>query len=236
MTPWSPYRIFSLGDSALTLDFGNLIDEDLNSQVKALFTQLQNNPLPGMIEAVPAYSSLTVYYDVLMLRKTVPIETTVFDWLAEKLKQKLLNPTEVIQPASRLIEVPVCYEKEFAPDIEEIASDKQISIDEVIRLHSSNTYRVFMLGFLPGFAYMGEVDKQIEFPRKKQPRQKVIAGSVGIAGRQTGIYPLDAPGGWQIIGRTPLKIFNSEHENPVLFKAGDSVKFFSISIDEFESF
>lgn len=233
MTSWSPYRIFSLGDSALTLDFGNVIDENINRQVMALFSHFQNNPLPGMIEAVPAYSSLTIYYDMLQLRKTISADKTVYDWLAEQLRQKLEGPIAKTNTSSRLITIPVCYEKEFGWDIEEVAALKNISIDELIQIHTSNTYRVFMLGFLPGFAYMGEVNNRIEFPRKKQPRQKVEAGSVGIAGKQTGIYPLAAPGGWQIIGRTPITIFNAEQETPVLFQTGDSVKFYAISKRDF---
>jgi inhibitor of KinA len=135
-----------------------------------------------------------------------------------------------------MITIPVCYEKEFALDIEEIATVKNISINELIEIYTSKIYHVYMMGFLPGFAYMGEVDEKLEMPRKQQPRQTVEAGSVGIAGRQTGIYPLASPGGWQIIGRTPLKLFDAEKKEPTLLKAGDKAKFISISKDEFESY
>jgi|SRR5882724_6005045 len=232
----APYHIFPLGDSAITVDFGNLIDETINQRVMALFNQLQNSPLPGMIEAVPAYSSLTVYYDVFHLRKLVSSGKTVYEWMEEQLKKKLQQPIPPNDLLTATITVPVCYDKDFALDIEEIATAKNISIDEVIQIHTSKTYRVYMLGFLPGFAYMGEVDEQLEMPRKQQPRQKVEAGSIGIAGKQTGIYPLSSPGGWQIIGQTPLQLFDADKKEPTLLKAGDKVKFISISKDEFESY
>ena len=236
MTYETRYSISPLGDSAITVDFGNVIDETINRQVMALFYQFQNNPLPGMIEAVPAYSSLTVYYDVFQLKKIVTAGKTVYEWTEEQLRKRLQEPLLYNDSATATITIPVCYEKEFASDIEEIARLKNISVDEVIRIHTSKTYRVYMLGFIPGFAYMGEVDEKIEMPRKPQPRQKVEAGSVGIAGKQTGIYPLSSPGGWQIIGQTPLKLFDASKKVPTLLKAGDKVKFISISKDEFESY
>ncbi len=227
------YRIFSSGDSAITLDFGNLIDESINRRVMALFKLLQNHPLPGMTEAVPAYSSITIYYDVAQLRKKIAHDKTINEWMEEELRKKLQQPLQVDDVSSRTITVPVCYDKEFALDIEEITSIKNISVNELIQIHTSNVYRVYMLGFLPGFAYMGEVNEKLETPRKQQPRQKVEAGSVGIAGKQTGIYPFSSPGGWQIIGRTPLKLFDTNKKEPNLLKAGDDVKFISITIDDF---
>jgi inhibitor of KinA len=230
------YSIFPLGDSAITVDFGNIIDETINRQVMALFYQLQNHPLKGMIEAIPAYSSLTIYYDAFQLRKTIVINKTVYQWMEEHLKKRLEKILLNNDIETATITIPVCYEKEFALDIEEIATVKNISVNELIEIHTSKTYGVYMLGFLPGFAYMGEVDKKLEMPRKQQPRQKVEAGSVGITGKQTGIYPLSSPGGWQIIGRTPLKLFDAGKKEPTLLKAGDKVKFISISKDEFESY
>jgi inhibitor of KinA len=239
------YHVFPLGDSAITFDFGNVIDEIINEKVIALFHSLNKEPLPGMIEVVPAYSSLTIYYDVFQLKKSVSPMETVYEWMADQLEKRVQLPLPQNDPSSRVVKIPVCYEKEFALDIEEIAKEKNIAIGEVIRIHTSKTYRVFMLGFLPGFAYMGEVDKQIEMPRKLQPRQKVDPGSVGIAGRQTGIYPLASPGGWQIIGRTPLKLFEirpslsgekTYTETICLLHPGDNVRFYSISKNEFENY
>jgi inhibitor of KinA len=229
-----PYRIFSLGDTAITIDFGNCIDEAINQKVMAGFRQLQKDPLPGMIESVPAYSSLTVYYDISFIRKTVPKEQAVFDWIKGQIGQRLAAPAPEEAGTETRIRIPVCYDQEFAPDIQELATMNNISTDELIRIHTARSYRVYMLGFLPGFAYLGEVDERIAMPRKAQPAM-VTAGSVGIAGRQTGIYPLTSPGGWQIIGRTPKQLFDAHKENPALVKAGDIIEFYSISTDEFKN-
>lgn len=230
------YRFYSLGDSAITLDFGNVIDEAINRKIIALFHSINKTPLTGMVEAVPAYSSLTIYYDVCQLRKIVPAAIIVAEWMIDQFEQRVEKEQPENDPVSKHIKIPVCYEKDFAPDIEEIALIKNISVEEIIEIHTSIPYRVYMLGFLPGFAYMGQVDEKIEIPRRSQPRQKVEAGSVGIAGRQTGIYPLVSPGGWQIIGRTPLKLFDANNNEPVLLMAGDTVQFYSISKHEFESY
>jgi inhibitor of KinA len=227
------YRIFPLGDSAITIDFGNCINETINKEVIARFNQLQQDPLPGLIEAVPAYSSLTVYYDMMALKKKTTPGKTVFEWMKQQLEERLLKQFQQNQIAERLIKVPVCYDEEFAPDLQHLAATKNISVDELIQSHTAKPYKVYMLGFLPGFAYMGEVDEKITMPRKPQP-VNIEAGSVGIAGKQTGIYPLASPGGWQIIGKTPLKLFDAGKEEPTLLRAGDTVQFYSISKIEFE--
>lgn len=231
--PIIPYRFFSLGDSAITVDFGNCINETINNEVIRRFNQLQQDPLPGMIEAVPAYCSLTIHYDVLALKNKSTEGQNVFEWVQQQLLEKLLQPIEYKEEKERLLEIPVCYEKEFALDIKQVAAIKNISIEEVIHIHTSKSYKVFMLGFLPGFSYMGEVDEKIAVPRKPQP-VNIAAGSVGIAGKQTGIYPMASPGGWQIIGQTPLKLFDVEKVEPTLLRAGDVVQFYSISKKEFE--
>jgi inhibitor of KinA len=229
----SLYRIFPLGDSAITLDFGNVIDEAINKKVIALFHSLNKEPLSGMIEAVPAYSSLAIYYDGFRLKKSGVLNTTIYEWVKEQLEKRLQEPLTQVDSLSRLVKIPVCYEKEFGLDLEEISAQKNTTIEEIIHIHLSRTYRVYMLGFLPGFPFMGKTDEQIKMPRKMQPRQRVEAGSVGIAGRQTGIYPLASPGGWQIIGRTPLKLFE---DSICLLSPGDNVQFYSISKHEFESY
>jgi inhibitor of KinA len=230
-----PYRIFPLGDAAVTIDFGNVIDDTINKEVLALFHQLSKDPLQGMIEAIPAYSSITVYYDIYNTSKKIPADKPVYEFICEQLHLRLQQPVPENETISELVTIPVCYEKEFAPDIEYLAREKNITVDEIIHIHTSRQYRVYMLGFLPGFSYMGEVDEKIVFPRKPQP-VTVAAGSVGIAGKQTGIYPLVSPGGWQIIGRTPLKLYSAEKEKPTLLKAGDTVQFISISKNEFENY
>jgi inhibitor of KinA len=229
------YRIFPLGDAAITIDFGNTIDETINKKILAGFHLLQKNPLPGMVEAVPAYSSLTLYYDMAAVRKRIPAEKGIYDWMKEQLEQTDPSSWEAEAATENLVRIPVCYEKEFSPDLEALAGHNNISIEEVIRLHVSGSYRVYMLGFLPGFAYMGTVSDQIRMPRKAKPAP-VAAGSVGIAGSQTGIYPLPSPGGWHIIGCTPLTLFDANKSEPTLLKAGDTVQFYSISHHEFENY
>jgi inhibitor of KinA len=229
------YRIFPLGDAAMTIDFGNVINMDFNKRVQGLFCFLQKNPFPGMIEAVPAYSSLTVYYDLLALKKKATDENSVYDWAKKQLEEIVAKTNNAEETKSRLVEIPVCYENSFAPGINELSFLKKISVEEIIRIHTAKQYHVYMLGFLPGFAYMGEVDEAISIPRKQQP-ENVAAGSVGIAGIQTGIYPLASPGGWCIIGRTPLELFNADGDGETLLKAGDTVQFISITKDEFEGY
>jgi inhibitor of KinA len=240
-----PYRIFSLGDAAITVDFGNVIDEAINQKVLNLFYQLRDNPLQGMTEAVPAYSSLTIYYNVFDISKRITGDKPVFDFMSAQLEERLLQPLAETNIPSRLISIPVCYEREFAPDIDHLSKEKNISVEELIHIHSSKQYRVYMLGFMPGFSYMGEIDERLSCHRKPKPAT-VAAGSVGIAGRQTGIYPLTSPGGWQIIGRTPLKLFEtSPKPSPkdrafedlfCLLHPGDTVQFTSISKNEFANY
>jgi len=229
-----PYHIFPLGDSAFVIDFGNKIADSLNEQVLAVYELLQKNPLPGMIESVPAYSSLTVHYDFKKLVGIVPYKSTVYDWMANELRQRIVTPIKYSSKEKRLIKIPVCYDEEFAPDLNHIAKIKDLSKDEIVQLHCTKKYKVYMLGFLPGFPYLGIVDERLKMPRKNQP-VPIAAGSVGIAAEQTGIYPLASPGGWQIIGRTPLKMFHPENEVPVLLKAGDIVEFYAINKEEFYS-
>lgn len=229
------YKIFFIGDSIATIDFGNVIDEEINRRSIALFNYLTQHPVEGMIEAIPAYSSVTIYYDVALLRKKIGQQKKVYEWLQSEL-QKLMRLDFTNSPfETRLVRIPVCYENEFGIDLQWMAEQKSISQEEIIQIHSSKRYRVYMIGFLPGFAYMGEVDDQIATPRKKQPRP-VVPGSVGIAGKQTGVYPLYSPGGWQIIGRTPLKMFDKNKDELCLLRAGDYVEFFAITRDEFENY
>lgn len=232
MTRVPEYKIFSLGDSALTLDFGNTINTEINDRILSLFQRLQQQPLPGMTEAVPAYSSLTIFYDVWALHTTVPASVTVFEWMKKQLQQILHEETGFPITTIRQFYIPVCYDKSLAPDLEWASAYLKIPEAEIIRLHTLKNYRVYMLGFLPGFAYMGEVDDLLALPRKKQP-VPVRSGDVGIAGRQTAVYPLSSPGGWQIIGKTPVKMFAKE-ENPFcVVQPGDQVKFYPIGLNEF---
>lgn len=233
MSIYHPYTMFPLGDSALTIDFGNSIDDETNQKVLQLYHQIKDARIPYVSDLVPAYSSLTVYYDVISNYST---QHSAFEVMSELIENITEEKPKSTKTTNRIIDIPVCYETKYALDIYEIARQKNLAPEEIIAIHTSKTYRVYMLGFIPGFSYMGLVDEQIAVARKTEPRLNVEAGSVGIAGRQTGIYPLNSPGGWQIIGRTPLQLFNKDRAQPVLFEPGDEVKFYSITEDEFEDF
>lgn len=228
-------RIFPLGDSALTVDFGNLIDEAVSREVIGLFRRMMEERLPYVTDLVPAYSSLTIHYDLFSIKEGNP-GASAFDCMTRQVEVMLDREDYHDASEGRRMRVPVCYGGVYGPDLAELAALKGLSEEEVIGIHTSARYRVYMIGFLPGFAYMGKVDESIALPRKAQPRTSVPAGSVGIAGKQTGIYPLDSPGGWQIIGRTPLRLFNAGNENPVLFGPGDTVEFYPISEHELETY
>ena len=219
-------RIFPLGDSALTVEFGQTIATELNISAIALSSHFEQHPFPGFIESVPAYASTTLFYDLPAVRREFPDFPSVFDAvknLASAALGKLDNSTE---ESSRTIEVPVYFDDGSALDIDHIVQRTGLDRSKIIDIFTERTYRVFMLGFLPGFTYMGEVDDRIATPRKQSPRIQIPKGSVGIAGTQTGIYSLESPGGWQIIGRTDVEMFTPEAENPCYLRPGDHVRFF----------
>lgn len=232
MNPYHPYSIFPLGDSALTIDFGNIISEDINKKVLKLFHHLKSVADNTLIDIVPAYSSLTIYYNVATFYHP---DKTAFESVADLLEELFSKTSNLPEQVNNCFKIPVCYSKKFAIDIEYLSKKTELSTEEIIHIHTSKTYKVFMLGFLPGFTYMGEVDHRIAIERKPAP-VKLFSGAVGIAGKQTGIYPLESPGGWQIIGRTPIKIFKKDDPNPVLFQPGDEVKFYPITEYEFENY
>ncbi len=233
MPTLSNYHMYPCGDHALTIEWGNTIDVSVNKAVIALFTVLQEANIKGVKDIIPAYNSITVVYDTALLKKEVKTKT-VYEWMSKRLGK--LMDTAVIDTTkvSRLVRIPVCYDLSLAPDLVPLAAEHNLSIDEVVKLHTGKTYRVYMIGFLPGFAYMGSVDERIATPRKNTPRTMVPAGSVGIAGEQTGVYPFDSPGGWQLIGQTPVNMFSATRAEPCLLQPGDDVQFYGITIDEFE--
>jgi inhibitor of KinA len=236
MSSVTPYNISALGDTAVIIDFGNLIDEAINKKVLAIFHHLKKYPFKGMIETVPAYSSITVFYDVVQIRMHEKTNTA-FEWVTQILEEILNDHIELIEERREIIRIPVLYSSDLSPDLERLEKAFTISKEEIIHLHTSQIYRVYMLGFLPGFPYMGIVNDRIAFPRKQQP-VPVKAGSVAIAGKQTGIYPLPSPGGWQVIGRTPVKMFEALGEPSAqhfcFLQPGDHVQFYAISKDEYE--
>jgi len=229
------YQIFPLGDSAITFDMGNCISEDLNQKALAMQQWLLQHPFEGIKDCLVAYSSLTVLYNPFVIKKYYHVHSTVHAWVAGRLQQAFEQSVQTAAYNRDIIRIPVCYESPYSPDLKDLAQQKQLTTNEVINIHTAGPYNVYMIGFLPGFSYMGEVSERITMPRKQQP-VPVIAGSVGIAGTQTGIYPLNSPGGWQIIGRTPLKLFDAFEPEPVKLQAGDRVQFYSITKKEFEQY
>jgi len=223
----------SVSENALTISFGDSIDPETNKRVFQLYNRLLKNRHTSWRDVIPAYSTVTIVYDVLTIRQT---HTAAFQCVRDQV-EKIISETQPEENISnRHVRVPVCYDESFAWDGERVAKEKKISIRELAAIHASKLYHVFMIGFLPGFPYMGSVDARIGMPRIATPRTLVPTGSVGIAGEQTGIYPLDSPGGWNIIGKTPLKIFDLCASSPVLIQPGDQVRFIPITKEQFESF
>ncbi|MBX7171912.1 MAG: 5-oxoprolinase subunit PxpB [Pyrinomonadaceae bacterium] len=223
------YKIFPISENAVTIDFGNQISVELNEKVIQLADFIEENKFLGFIETVPAYSSLTIFFELITVKKNFTNFSTAFFFVKSFIEKAIteLNDFSPIEP--RLIKIPVDYSAEFALDLDVVAQNANLTKEEVIKIHTSQIYRVFMIGFLPAFAYMGEVDERIATPRKQTPRTKIEKGSVGIAGKQTGIYPLESPGGWQIIGKTDLELFQPNNENISLLKNGDLVQFYDIN-------
>jgi KipI family sensor histidine kinase inhibitor len=223
----SAFRIVSAGDSALIVEFEERIDPAINARAIALAESLQAAAIDGVRDVVPTYRSVAVFFD--------PLRTN-YDALLDRLGRDAARGGADASTDRAPIRVPVCYGGDLGPDLGAVAAFGGVGEDEVIALHTAATYRVFMLGFVPGFAYMGLVDPRIAAPRHSTPRVRVPLGSVGIAGVQTGIYPAETPGGWQLIGRTPLKPFDAARAEPFLMKAGDAVRFYAINRDEYDSF
>jgi len=213
------FKIKFAGDKAISVEFKNEISEETNNYVAALKNLIGDSKIVGIEECIPTYRALTICYN--------PVELT-YEKLEEKINGVMSNIESTSNSESKVYIIPVYYGGEFGPDIENVARTNDLSKEEVIKIHTGVDYRIYMLGFTPGFPYLGGMDEKISTPRLVKPRINVNAGSVGIAGSQTGIYPIDSPGGWQIIGRTPVKLFDIDNEKPVLFNAGNYIRFKSI--------
>jgi inhibitor of KinA len=218
-------RLYYMGDRGLLLEFGDEISPEVNEKVRRMALAIQEERMEGIIETVPTYRSLLILYNPLILS-------------IEELKERLGGIEEGLQktpfPEPKLTRIPVIYGGSYGPDLDHVARYHRITPEEVVRLHCSKPYLIYMIGFMPGFPYMGELPEELVTPRLKTPRLSVPAGSVAIAQRQTGIYSMESPGGWQILGRTPVRLFDPEKEPPVLLQMGDRVQFFQISEKEFE--
>ncbi|MEP6788317.1 MAG: 5-oxoprolinase subunit PxpB [Acidobacteriota bacterium] len=221
-------RIFPLGDSALTVEFGKIVSASLNETSIALSKHFERSPFPGFIESVPAYASTTIFYDLVTVRRAFPEFASAFDAVKALADKAITSLDRTSTTNNPVIEIPVHFDQGSALDLEYVAGQSGLSTENVVEIFTQRTYRVFMLGFLPGFTYMGEVDDRIAVPRKESPRLCVPKGSVGIAGKQTGIYSLDSPGGWQIIGRTDVDMFTPEADSPTYLQPGDQVRFLAV--------
>ena len=237
-------EIVPLGDSTLVVRMRERFDdapEQTLDEVLRTFQQLQSAAIPGVIELAPAYTSVAVFYDPLHVAKATGESNRAFDWLVERIRGVVAAGGDrgrryrTATTDVRLVEIPVCYDPEFALDLDHVANYAQISPREVVDLHSSAEYRVACVGFVPGFPFLTGLPKKLATPRRATPRKEISPGSVGIGGAQTGIYPLRSPGGWNLIGRTPLKLFDPEKNPPTLLQAGDRVKFRAITREEFDS-
>jgi len=213
------------GDGMLLVDCGEGIDLDVNDKVLKMSSYLKANPPKGVRAVIPAYRSFAVVYDPL---------TTEPEALTEEIARLEISGDGMVRPESEIVSIPVSYGDAFGPDMGFVSSHTHLAAEDIISIHASQLYPIFMIGFTPGFCYLGGMDARLKTPRRETPRLTIPAGSVGIAEMQTGMYPVESPGGWQIIGKTPLRLFAPERKNPFLYKAGDRIRCNPISRDAFD--
>jgi len=221
------FRLVPAGDSAVIVEFEDRIDERINAQAIRLASAVESARIAGVRDVVPTYRTVAVYFDPL--RTDHQALTDLIEREAEAVDGVSWSGPRAGGPH----DIPVCYGGDFGPDLADVAAQARLSEAQVIARHSDTVYRVFMMGFVPGFTYLGTVDPAIAIPRRATPRLRVPAGSVGIAGLQTGIYPTETPGGWQLVGRTPLKLFDLARANPFLLKPGETVRFHPITAGDY---
>ena len=228
-------QFFQISENAISLEFDNNINEETLSRISRLNECIKRNPFAGLLSTIPAYTTLTLYFNPVGLMNDASLKgSTTLDKISRYIKSINVETKNDQQIHNQIMQIPVCYDLTFGFDLQELSSFYQLKKEEIIDIHSSAVYTVYMIGFVPGFPYLGGLSEKLTTPRKQNPRPAIPAGSVGIAGQQTGIYPLETPGGWQIIGKTPLKLFNVNRQQPSLLKAGDKLKFEPISLREFE--
>jgi inhibitor of KinA len=219
----SDYNVLTAGDTALVVDFGNRVDLNVSARVLALAGRLNELNIEGVIETVPTIRSLSIYYEPL----------TISAFQLENRVAAILEHLEEAPATGRTCEIPVCYDPEVAPDLEQVALQGELRSDQVIEAHSSQTYHVYMIGFLPGLAYLGDLSPKLHLPRRTTPRPRIPAGSLGIGGKLTCIYPMATPCGWHLIGRSPISLWDTTLARGALLRAGDKVKFKPQSLREY---
>lgn len=218
-------RVLPAGDCSAVVEFGNVISEQIGGKVKSYMNILKKDAPAGVTEAVPTFRSVLVQYD--------PAEI-LYRELKPKLETLAQNSVTGDREQGRIIRIPVCYGGSFGPDLAFVAQNAGLTEEEVVRRHAGREYLIYMLGFLPGFPYLGGLDEKLFTPRLETPRVRIPAGSVGIGGEQTGIYPLDSPGGWQLIGTTPVTVYDPDREQPIPYQAGDRIRFCPVSEKDFK--
>ncbi len=227
-------RVASLGDSALVVEIGETIGEATHARVQAALHLLEAEPLPAVVELVPAFTTVTLFYEPLRAVRAGAPPENIPGWLEGAVRKRLARlPVNPPARRGRAVEIPVCYDPEFAPDLPEIARHTGLSPEEVVRRHHESAYLVHLLGFAPGFPYMGGTPPELALPRRAVPRANVPAGSVGIIGTLCCIYPVETPGGWNLVGRTPQRLFNLAEDPPAFLHPGDRVRFRPITREEF---
>ncbi|WP_304153519.1 5-oxoprolinase subunit PxpB [Megamonas hypermegale] len=231
------YEIKPLGETSVIVKFGNAISPAIHNKIQRLADYLEKYPFTGMVEYVMSYTSLVVYYNPFTVKKAAENkDKSVLQLVTDYLDGCMEKTQAADEKKANVVEIPVCYGGKYGPDIEFVAEYNHLSVDEVIQIHTAPEYLVYMIGFCPGFPYLGGMDERIATPRRDMPRLEIPARSIGIAGQQTGGYPISTPGGWQIIGRTALEMFNPhDDENPSLLHSGDLVKFYAVSEAEYLS-
>ncbi len=217
-------KLLTAGDSSILLQFGNTIDPAINRKIAATVQLMREQHINGVTDVIPAFCSLLINYDPRVIS---------YEQIKRRMEALVKIDVTAGDTRKRVFEIPVCYGGEYGPDIRNIADHAGLSEEEVIQIHTSRDYLIYMLGFLPGFTYLGGLDERIHTPRLANPRIRIPAGSVGIGGSQTGIYPMDSPGGWQLMGMTPVKTYDPDREVPILVEAGDYIRFVAIDEDEF---
>ena len=218
-------KILTAGDSSILIQFGNAIDPDINARIAATVQLMKEQHIEGVVDIIPAFCSLLINYDPRVIS---------YDEMKTRMEKILSVEIAAGARKKKVFEIPVCYGGEFGPDLPAIAEHAGLTEQEVIDIHTSTDYLIYMLGFLPGFTYLGGLNERIHTPRLANPRIRIPAGSVGIGGSQTGIYPMDSPGGWQLMGLTPVRTYDPDREVPILVEAGDYIRFVPVDRAEYD--